>query len=100
MKLWVIGHPEAVLGFSLVGVYGIPVGTVEEMNKALDLAIANQEVGIVLITDDCADLERERVNYLMQHKETPIFLEIPNPQGMKTDHITLTQLVNHAIGIQ
>ena len=52
MKVLVIGHHEAVLGFSLAGVHGRAVTTAEEADQALTEALANKENGIVLVTQD------------------------------------------------
>ena len=56
MKVLVIGHPEAVLGFSLAGVNGRAVTTAEEADMALNEALASKENGIVLVTQDVAEL--------------------------------------------
>jgi len=45
MKVLVIGHPDAVLGFSLAGVGGRVASTVEEVNQALDDVQAAKDVG-------------------------------------------------------
>ena len=50
MKVLVIGHPEAVLGFSLAGVNGQAVTTAEEAGRGLDEALASKEIGIILVT--------------------------------------------------
>ena len=50
MKVLVIGHPEAVLGFSLVGVAGKAVTTAAEANQALDDALSSSDIGIILVT--------------------------------------------------
>lgn len=99
MKIWVIGHPEAVQGFALVGVQGVVAETVESMNIALDAALADKDAGIILVTDDSAELVRERIDRLKQSIETPIFLEIPDPNGMNPERMTLTEVANQAIGI-
>jgi vacuolar-type H+-ATPase subunit F/Vma7 len=100
MKVWVIGHPEAVQGFSLVGVDGIVATTVESMNQALDAALANSEIGIILVTDDSAELVRDRIDQLKRRVETPIILEIPDPNGMNAERMTLTEVADQAIGIR
>ena len=56
MKVLVIGHPEAVLGFSLAGVSGRVATTAAEVNQALDEIQATRDVGIVLVTQDVAQL--------------------------------------------
>ena len=58
MKVLVIGHPEAVLGFSLAGVGGRAVTTAEEADKALNEALASKDIGIVLVTQDIASCFR------------------------------------------
>jgi hypothetical protein len=62
MKVLVIGHPEAVLGFSLAGVQGVAVSTAEETNKALDEALATADVGIVLVTQNVSNLVQGRMD--------------------------------------
>jgi vacuolar-type H+-ATPase subunit F/Vma7 len=44
VKVLVIGHPEAVLGFSLAGVQGRAVTTADEADAALSEALANKEM--------------------------------------------------------
>ena len=48
MKLWVIGSQDAVWGFALAGVGGQIVATAEELNQALDAALKDEDVGIIL----------------------------------------------------
>src|SRR5258706_266364 len=55
MKVMVIGHPDAVLGFSLAGVGGRVATTAAEVNQALDDVQASKEIGIVLVTQDVAE---------------------------------------------
>jgi len=43
MKILVIGHPDAVLGFSLAGVGGKIATTADEVNQALDEAQADKD---------------------------------------------------------
>ena len=64
MKVLVIGHPNAVLGFSLAGVHGQAVSTPDEVNQALDTALAAKDIGIILITQDVARLIQARVEDL------------------------------------
>ena len=56
MKVMVIGHPESVLGFSLVGLQGQVATSSAEANQALDAALADPDIGILLITNEVAGL--------------------------------------------
>lgn len=99
MKVLVIGHPEAVQGFALVGVHGITAASEQAVHDALDRALAMGDVGIILITDDAAKFVSQRVELLKRRSEIPILLEIPGPDGMDPDRASLSEVVQRAIGI-
>ncbi len=100
MKVLVIGHPNAVLGFSLAGVHGQAVTTPDEVNQALDTALAAKDVGIILVTQDVARLIPARVEDLKLHSTIPLVVEIPSPEGVSPDEPSLSEVVLRAIGIK
>ncbi|MDY7040588.1 MAG: V-type ATP synthase subunit F [Chloroflexota bacterium] len=100
MKVLVIGHPEAVLGFSLVGVHGRSVTTAAEVNQALDDALSAPDVGIVLVTDDVADLIQARMDQLRLRSTVPLVVEIPGPGGPLPDQPSLNEVIRRAIGVK
>ena len=100
MKVLVIGHPNAVLGFSLAGVHGQAVTTPDEVNQALDNALAAKDVGIILVTQDVARLIQARVEDLKLHSTIPLVVEIPSPEGVSPDQPSLSEVVLRAIGIK
>lgn len=100
MKVLVIGHPEAVLGFSLAGVNGQTVTTAEEADRALDTALTSREVGIILVTQDIARMLQARVEDLKLHSTIPLVVEIPSPAGVSPDEPSLSEVVLRAIGIR
>jgi V/A-type H+-transporting ATPase subunit F len=99
MKILVIGHPEAVLGFSLAGVGGRVATTVDEVNQALDEAQASKEVGIVLVTQDVAQLIPARMEHLKLRSTVPLVVEIPAKGGAEGQE-SLGDIVLRAIGIR
>ena len=100
MKLLVIGSQDAVLGFDLVGVRGRIVTTAKELNQALDAALADKEVGIVLVTEDVADLARQRVDMLRVRSTVPLVVEIPGPEGPRPDRPPLSEVIRRTIGVR
>ena len=100
MKVLVIGHPEAVLGFSLVGVQGTAASTAEEANQALDSALAAEGVGIVLVTQDVAELIPARMEHLKLRSTIPLVIEIPSRDGAPEGQASLGDIVLRAIGIK
>lgn len=100
MKILVIGHPDAVLGFSLAGVGGRVATTAEEVNQALDEAQASKDVGIVLVTQDVARLIPDRMEYLSLRSTIPLVVEIPSRAGVPEGQPSLGDVVLRAIGIK
>jgi V/A-type H+-transporting ATPase subunit F len=100
MKLLVIGHPEAVLGFSLVGVHGQAATSAAEANHALDDALSAPDVGIILVTADVARLIEVRMDQLKLRSTVPLVVEIPAPGDRPQDQISLSDVVRRAVGIK
>ncbi len=100
MRVLVIGHPETVLGFSLVGIQGQTASNADEANRALDEALAAPDVGIVLITMDVADQIEARMAELKMHSTVPLIVEIPGPQGVQPGQPTLSEIVQRASGVK
>lgn len=100
MKVLVVGHPEAVLGFSLAGVDGRPVLNAEQANRAMDEALKAKDVGIVLVTKDVARMMQPRMDDLKLHSTVPLIVEIPGPEGVDPNEPLLSEIVLRAIGIK
>ena len=100
MKVLVIGHPEAVLGFSLAGVGGRVATTAAEVNEALDEAQASKDVGIVLVTQDVAEMIPARMENLKLRSTVPLIVEIPSQGGSPEGQASLGEIVLRAIGIK
>ncbi len=100
MKVLVIGHPDAVLGFSLTGVEGKAVSGAEQAHAALDSALRDHDLGIVLVTKDVARLMETRMEQLKLRSTTPLIVEIPSPEGVQPGEPSLGELVLRAIGIR
>ena len=100
MKVLVIGHQEAVLGFSLVGVEGQVVSSAAEVNQALDKALSMTEIGIILVTQEVAKLIMPRMDQLKLRSTIPLVIEVPGPKGPPPGEPSLSEIVLRAIGIK
>jgi V/A-type H+-transporting ATPase subunit F len=98
MRLLVLGEEEAVLGFSLAGIKGKVARFKEEVQRGLEEALQDPELGIVLITNDAANLIREEVDRLRLSTALPLILEIPGSKGPITKP-TVRELVAQAVGV-
>lgn len=100
MDYYVIGDEDTVLGFGMVGVRGREVSTEREANLALDAALEDREIGILIMTERTADLVRDRVEHLLFSEDFPLIVEIPDRSGTLPGRPTLREMVNDAIGIK
>ena len=100
MKVLVIGHPDAVLGFSLAGVGGRVATNATEINQALDDVQTSKDVAIVLVTQDVAELIPARMEHLKLRSTIPLVVEIPSRAGVPEDQPSLGDIVLRAIGIK
>lgn len=98
MKYFVIGDEDTVLGFSLVGVFGMQATDAFQAKIAWDKAIEDPQVGIIIITDEVASLIRPIVERYLFSETFPLVVEIPSPRS-KDGHTDLRTLVNKAIGV-
>ena len=100
MKIMIIGHSQAVLGFSLVGVQGLEATTTAQANQALETAFATPDIGIILVTEDAANLIGPRMDQLRLRSTIPLVVEIPGPGASQSSRPTLNEVVFRAIGIK
>lgn len=100
MKVLVIGHPEAVQGFALVGVQGQIATSAEEVNHALDQALSASDVGIILVTEDVSALIEARMDQLKLRSTVPLVVEIPGPEGTLPERPSLNTIIERSIGVK
>ncbi|MFW6223756.1 MAG: V-type ATP synthase subunit F, partial [Spirochaetota bacterium] len=83
---------------ALAGVEGTEVSSAAETENAFTNALSG-DAGIVIMTEDTADMIRERVDSYVLSETFPLILEIAGPQGRKPDRPTIREMVNQAIGM-
>lgn len=99
MEYFVIGDEDTVLGFGMVGVRGRHVNNERGAHAALDEALEDTEVGVLIITERVAEMVRQRVDTLLFSEDFPLVVEIPDRGGRMPERPTLRRMVNDAIGI-
>ncbi|MCH3916810.1 MAG: V-type ATP synthase subunit F [Spirochaetia bacterium] len=97
MQYFVIGDEDTVLGFSLVGVFGMQATDPTQAKAAWDKAISDTNNGIIIITQPVADMISSIVDKYLFTETFPLVVVIPGPGGEKSKD--LRSLVNDAIGI-
>ncbi len=100
MKYFVIGDEDTVLGFGMVGVRGRKAGNPAEAEGVFKSALADGEIGIIIITERVAELIRPLVDQYIFTERFPLIVEIPDREGKVTGKAGIRELVNQAIGIK
>lgn len=73
--------------------------TREEVLDALKAAIKNEDIGILILTENLADLIREEVLALKLKAKRPLIVEIPGRHGSKSSAEKITDYIRDSVGI-
>ncbi len=83
MKIKVIGDEFTCLGFALSGVSTTVVEGEDSVSREFEKALSDNDVGIILVTENEADLIRDKINKQKTEGELPLVVEIPSRSGWK-----------------
>ena len=100
MKFFCVADQDTVRGFRLAGVDGRAASTPEEASAALDEALKDRDLGIIIMADTLAEGLRQRLDELRMKQTRPLIVVIPGPSGPMPGRKTLREFVQEAIGIQ
>lgn len=101
MKYFLISdNVDTLAGMRLVGVRGVVVHEPDEMNKALEKACADPEIGLVLITDKlvakCADV----VFAYKLNRKRPLIVEMPDRHSDTNPGDSIRRYISEAVGVK
>ena len=90
-------NPDTQTGFRLAGIEGVTVSRAQEAEEALDAALAQPDIGVILLTEGLAAQCRQRIKLSAR---TPLLVEIPGRQGAGRAPDSITRYVREAIGVK
>ena len=96
---FVIADQDTVLGF---GCAGVPGAVVKDRDEALDAlqTARSRNVGVVILTEEIADLLREEVDEIRFSKALPLVVEVRGPQGAWPGRRALADIIREAVGVR
>ena len=101
MKMYLISdNIDTQTGMRLAGVDGVVVHEREELREALESALADKEIGILLLTEKFGREFPEIVDQVKLHHKVPLIIEIPDRHGTGRKPDFITSYVNEAIGLK
>lgn len=99
MTYFAIGDEDTILGFGMAGVAGRIAKNADEARAALREALSVSGIGIIIMTEGCADLIRSEVHAYIFSERFPLIVEIPDRTGSAPGRPGIRELANAAIGI-
>ena len=101
MQFYLISdNVDTQMGMRLAGIEGIVVHESDEVKKALDEAIENPDIAIILMTEKLIKLCEATVFDLKLHRKRPLIVEIPDRHATSQITTAISKYVQDAIGIK
>ena len=101
MKIFCISdNTDTKTGLRLAGIDGITVRGEEEFNSALNGAVLDKEIGVLLITEKLAKEYRAQIDAIRLGQSLPLITEIPDRHGTGRSADFITEYVRGAIGLK
>ncbi len=100
MRLFVISdNQDTCLGMQLAGVDGVIVNGVAEFQNAVNKALSDKEIGILLINENLCSLDENLIDNIKLKQSKPLIVEIPDRYGSGRSEDFITDYIKDAIGI-
>lgn len=101
MKMYLISdNIDTWTGMRLAGVEGAVVHEKKELKDELDKALADREVGIILLTEKFGREFPDIIHDVKLNRRLPLIVEIPDRHGTGRKPSFITDYVNEAIGLK
>ena len=101
MKMYLISdNIDTLTGMRLAGVEGAVVHEASALKEALEKAISDKEIGIILLTEKFGKEFPEIIDNVKLTRKLPLIIEIPDRHGTGRKPDFITSYVNEAIGLK
>ena len=101
MRFFLISdNNDTRLGMRLTGIEGVVVHEPDEVNRALSDAMQQEDIAVILMTEQLVKLCGPLVDDLKLHRACPLIVEIPDRHGNGRAKDSITRYVREAIGIK
>ena len=101
MKMFLISdNVDTQTGMRLTGVEGVVVHQRDELYQALQKALADKEIGIILLTEKLGREFPDILEDVWLNHRIPLLIEIPDRHGTGRKPDFITSFVNESIGLK
>jgi V/A-type H+-transporting ATPase subunit F len=98
---FVIGDSDMITGLRLVGVEGVEVSSPDEALQALNKALAQTDLALIIVSEDFSTQPKlhETIDKARREKRHPLIVELPGSNGKPTQ-IRMSDLISKTLGIR
>ncbi|MDF2840430.1 MAG: Vacuolar H+-transporting two-sector ATPase, subunit [Clostridia bacterium] len=101
MKFFAISdNIDTITGLRLAGIKGILVHEKAEVIQALEKATADNNMGIIIMTELLAEMVQEEVKEIRLDASKPIITVIPDRHGERRRADYITNYIKESIGLK
>lgn len=101
MRFYLISdNVDTQVGMRLAGIEGVVVHEASEVQNALQHAVEQEDIAVVLITETLLSLCPSTVYNIKLNHRRPLIVEIPDRHGNGCTKDTITRYVREAIGVK
>ena len=91
---------DTLTGMRLAGVDGVVVHERSELKSAIEEAMQDKTIGIILLTEKFGREFPDLINEIKLLRTMPLLIEIPDRHGTGRKHDFITSYVADAIGLK
>lgn len=101
MKMYLISdNIDTYTGMRLAGIEGCVVHGLDELKDRMNQALADKEIGILLLTEKFGRDYSDYINGIKMEHTMPLIIEVPDRHGTGRKPDFITSYVNEAIGLK
>jgi len=100
-KIAVLADEETAVYFKLSGIKNSYfVKDRAEAEKRIESLLADQEISLIMVTEQVFDWVQSRLTRMKREKEYPLVVSIPGKRGEKPKTDILAELIKRTVGIE
>lgn len=101
MKMFLISdNIDTQTGMRLAGIEGKVAHRPEHIRGVIEEAIANPDIGVLLLTEKAAAAVKDYLDNLRVTLHTPLIVEIPDRHGSRDIAASINRMVQESIGLK
>ena len=101
MRFYLISdNVDTQVGMRLAGIEGPVAHEAQEVQAALDKALADPDIAMILVTEKLMTQFGSRFDQVRQEMSRPLIVEIPDRHGAQNGKDRITRYVRDAIGVK